>query len=363
MQTLNQAEGKLKRILYVCADASRTGAPTQLLRLIKGLHVQYDVSCACPAGWLADELKKINVPVLEMPEGFWWFVRRWLSKTYADLKPDIIHRHGIRSGVLGGLPIIPNGTKYVYTEHLWTSDFHLHSKLREALQLHFLKSVCKRSNVVVAVSHAVKSFLVNNLGVPEKKVKVIYGAIRSVTPVTNDSQTIGTMGRLTWVKGVDNLMRALPAIVKAFPEVKCRIAGDGPEREHLEPLAEQLKVSGHIEWLGAISDGEAFIHTLSVYVQPSSSESFGTAPVMALAAGVPVVASKRGALPEIIEDGVTGLLYDCSDTEALAKNVITLLSDADMRHKMGKRAAIAASIYTVERMAQAHDELYKGLLK
>lgn len=152
---------------------------------------------------------------------------------------------------------------------------------------------------------------------------------------------IGCAGRLIAGKGVDVLLRAFAA-GPARDGARLRLGGDGPARQELERLADELAVAGAIEFNGWSLDMPAFWRECDIAVMPSDRcvESFGMAAIEAMASAVPVVATENGALPELVVDGLTGTIVPRGDVEALTSALLALIRD-NQRRRMAGRAARA----------------------
>jgi glycosyltransferase involved in cell wall biosynthesis len=156
----------------------------------------------------------------------------------------------------------------------------------------------------------------------------------------NDSTfTLGYVGRLVAIKGVGDVITAF-ATTTVRHNSRLLIAGDGPERDALEALAQRLGVASRIWFLGRIADVPRFWHMCDIGVAPSagSVESFCLAAVEAMACGLPIVASRAGALPETIDDGKTGILVDPGDIEQLAQAFERYARNARLRLEHGAAA-------------------------
>ncbi len=352
-----------QHVLFVIADSSQTGAPLQVSYLVKGLLKDFEVSCICPTGWLSDELSKLGCALYDYPinQSTYGTVRR-LRQLYSSIEPDIIHCHGVRAGIHGRFAARRQSAKILYTEHQWTADFHLPGKTRELLQLQTMRLVDRRTDHTIAVSEAVRDFLITANITEAEKTSVIYGGIEPLKPVKSvDKPVIGALGRLTYVKDTKSLIAALPMIIEKVPKIQCRIAGDGPDLPDLKKLAKKLKVADHIEWLGAVESPQSFFETLKIYVHPSLSESFGVAPLLALSAGLPVVATKVGALPEVITDQA-GLLVEPQNPEQLAEAITSLLNDEKLASQLVKAGKEQVAQFSIESYLKKHRMLYRSLL-
>jgi N-acetyl-alpha-D-glucosaminyl L-malate synthase BshA len=126
--------------------------------------------------------------------------------------------------------------------------------------------------------------------------------------------------------------------VRAERRVKLVIAGDGPERARIVQQAAEANLTEHLEILGEQDDVRGLLSTADVFLLPSAQESFGLAALEAMACELPVVASRVGGLPEVIDHGVTGFLFPPGDTASMAEAAIALLDDAALRTRIARAA-------------------------
>ncbi len=163
---------------------------------------------------------------------------------------------------------------------------------------------------------------------------------KSPTSEIQKSKTVMTISRLVPKNGVDVLIRAIARVKKEIPDIQCRIAGDGPERAALAALASELGVHDAVVFLGTVPHGELAGHLAgaAVFVRMSRSEGMGNAFIEAIAAGVPVIGTAVGGIPDIIEDGNTGLLAAIDDPADCAKKIIQLLRDPVYAQAMAAQA-------------------------
>jgi len=141
-----------------------------------------------------------------------------------------------------------------------------------------------------------------------------------------DEALIGHLSNLRWVKRPQDVIRTFHRIAQHHP-ARLLMIGDGPDRETVERLTDELGVSEQVSFLGADLDVETLLPQLDLFLLPSEQESFGLAALEAMACGVPVIATQVGGLPELVEDGKSGYLLPLRDVEAMSARAIELLSN------------------------------------
>jgi glycosyltransferase involved in cell wall biosynthesis len=347
-------------LLYVIADSSRSGAPQVVLSLVQGLMNKYQIHCLCPEGWLSHELSKTKAKVhILSPHSRIGNIRE-IKKWYAQIKPDIIHCHGARGGVYGRLAATKKNC-VIYTEHLWTNDFHLKNPLREKFHLFLLRYLGRKTRFTVAVSQVVKDFLVAKKISSKKSTVVIYGGIKPLKfhAATSKFPVLGFLGSLNRTKGIDVLLKAVALLKNDYPELTCRLAGTGPDRSFFQKMVEDLKIENNIKWLGEISDISDFFQSIQIYIQPSYSEAFGLSALEAMSAGKAVIASRTGGLTEIIEDKKNGLLFERGNEKDLAQSIEYLLKNPPILSSLAENAPKRVKEFSLEKMIYEHDALYR----
>ena len=161
-----------------------------------------------------------------------------------------------------------------------------------------------------------------------------------------------TVSRLDWHKGIDTLIKALPAVRAAVPGARYAVAGVGTARSYFERLVASCGVGDAVRFLGFVPDDElpALYNAVDLYVGVSRrfdlmAEGFGIALVEASASGLPVVGGRSGGVPDAVRDGETGLLVDPDDPGAVAHAITRLLGDAELRRRMGAAGRRAVETY------------------
>ena len=270
---------------------------------------------------------------------------RALRRLMLILHIDLLHAHyasgyGLLATLAGCRPRLVSA---------WGSDvfeFPDRSPLHRAL----LCQVLRRADALACTSQALHQRIQTLLGAAPRNVALTpFGvdvdlADLAPTPAqVRDGLCVGTVKGLAPAYGVDLLIRAFARVQQAREPapaasgVRLRLVGDGPQRFELQALATELGVAAHVDFVGAVPHAQvqAELRQLDVFVAASRQESFGVAVLEASAAGVPVVVTRVGGLPEVVEAGVTGLVVEPENVPALAQAITQLLDDATLRQRMG----------------------------
>jgi len=371
---------KKTSIFYVIADSSLTGAPRHLLSLVEHLPKRdFSISVILPQGPLAAELKKHKVSVFTVP-------MRARSDTTAvnsvrkllrKYDPDIMHAQGQRAGLIGrlaarGLPI-----KVVYTEHTRTPQFRLGNPVLEWAHIRAMRVLDKTTDISIAVSQAVADFLIRLKITKPDKVRVIYNGINPKPHPDIDAATlklisqhnlkkrdfiIGTVGSLNIQKDTITLVTAVAKILRKRPEAKLVLVGSGPLRPRLDRLVKKLGITEQVIFAGMLTDVSGILQVMSMFVLPSKSEAFGISILEAMRAGVPVIATRVGGIPEVITNNKSGLLVEPGDPKQLASTIMRLMNDTQLQRKLVAGGREVVSKFSATRMASETAKLYKAIL-
>ena len=209
--------------------------------------------------------------------------------------------------------------------------------------------------------------LVEQEGIDPSRIRVLDNGIdldRFANPASAAARRagaprrVGVVANLRPVKGLDVFLRAAALVVRDYPDVQFPIAGEGPERARLEALAAELDLTDRVQLLGLVGDVPSFLADLDVVVQSSLSEGLSNAVIESMAAGRPVVATAVGANPNLIQDGINGLLVPPGDHERLAEAIKSLLRHPNDAAKMGDCAVKSATKrFSWSSAARAYQEL------
>lgn len=230
----------------------------------------------------------------------------------------------------------------------------------------------------IAISHAVAEHLQNDFALPADRVRVIHSGINLniFHPIAPHERTrrrerlavkgaplVGMVARLSEVKGQDILLRALPALIRQWPLTRLLLIGEGRSKASLEALARELGVRDRVTFFPVMEKAEEMISLLDVFVNPSRHEGLGLAVMEAQACGVPVVATRVGGIPELIDHGRTGLLVPPESPADLAAAIGRLWKETSLRQDV-IRAALerARTRYAASIMSQKTKEVYREVV-
>ena len=290
-----------------------------------------------------------------------------LAETFKQHQPDLVHTHLLRADLFGRSVALQSGIPFVTTVHStdpYRSKWYLWPLNR--LERRTLKR-CKR---VICISKAVQEYTCRTTGLDPNLCKIIPSGIdpeenqnvSATQPEQKDRPfTVGAIGDLTRQKGHRILVEAVRYLKD---DSRCLIAGQGPLRRKLGKLAGSLDIGNRVKFLGWVDDIKAFLAGLDVFVAPSLIEGQSLAVLEAMAAGLPVVASRVGGLPEVVQDGVTGLLAAPGNPLELQEAIKVLRDDPSRRRDMGQAGRERVQEhFTSARMAEGYLQVYEKVLK
>jgi glycosyltransferase involved in cell wall biosynthesis len=289
------------------------------------------------------QLRDEGIPVLRLERSSTAALAPWarLLAVLVRERIDIVHAHMPRASIPGtvlgriaGVPVI------VSQEHIWSSH------RRPERQFLHRNIVGRFSNVLLAVSERNRLNIIETERIAPERIRVLPNAIDSFAVdgagarvslgVPEPAPLVGAIGRLTWEKGHDDLIAAVDSLGRAAP--RCVIAGGGPEEERLRREIDALGLDDRVELLGQRTDARQLIGAFDVAVLPSKTEGSPLALLEYMAAGAPIVATAVGGIPELVQDGLHGLLVPPRDPAALAAAISRLLVDRELAARLGANA-------------------------
>lgn len=375
------------RVLHICSDVNIGGAGRYLLYLLPELkRLGLAVTAACPEGPLAQALRRAGLPVRVVPEGdrsFSWRLLWHLIRLVRAERPHLVHTHASLAGRLAAR--LGGAGAVVYTKHGLAAgeEAAVQTRLARSGRRGWIWSaafVAQRladtllADAVIAVSQAVARVL-QVQGTPAGKIRVIHNGIALPGPSWSEGvvrpadgapgspgPVITTAGRLSPEKGQSFFIEMAALLRECYPEARFQVVGDGPLRNELAVQIDRLRLREVVALTGFRADVDELLRESHVFVLPSLAEGLGLVLLEAMAAGLPVVATKVGGIPEVVVDGVTGRLVPPGDAAALAAAVREVLDNPDLARRWGEagRRRVEQS-FTAAEMGRQTLDLYRGL--
>jgi glycosyltransferase involved in cell wall biosynthesis len=358
------------------------GTETQAVELARRMNpAEYDVTLAClrKEGPLLERLKGSSVKVIEFhprggmdsPSGIYQMLR--MAVFLRKGKFDVIHAHdlwsdlmGVIAGKLAGAPVIISSQRDLS-----------HDPWYRTRRSRWLRRVQRMSTVVLTNARLIREGLVNEERFRPEQVRVVYNGVdcerlgatqnerARLFPGSEACKLVVLVGNMhSEVKGQLTLIAAAPQVVANFPETRFVLVGDGRRKGEFQQAACAAGVSSQFFFLGRRDDVPEILAACDIAILPSAAEGMPNAVLEYLAAGLPTVASAVGGNLEIIEDGVTGLLTNPGDPEALAGALVRLLGDRDFATRLARNGReLVQRKFSFERLITEIDNLYHELLQ
>ncbi len=360
------------RILHLDSGSSWRGGQQQLHYLVEGLKrhgVQQHLAVRRGSA-LAARAADLGVPIreLSLSSEFDPVSLFALAGLVRRFRPQLLHAHDSRTlGLAVWLKSLGWGAGIVAARRVAFS-------IRGNPWWKFKYG--KQTSRVIAVSHHVRDLLIKE-GLDPHQVEVVYDAVERIssqTPgrrssarrrldVTKADFLIGCVGQLTPEKGQELLIHGFSEILKAHPDSRLVLAGDGELRGEFQKLVRRLRLDHRIVLTGFVSNLDDLLPGVDLLVHPSLSEGLGSVLLKGMAYGVPICASRTGGIPEVVINGETGFLFSPGSREALVKAVLHARRNPDLARRQSERAkAMVLSNFSVERMVEGTCRVYSNIL-
>ncbi len=339
------------------------------------------VSIHASEGWIVDRLRDSNIPVIVLGGRNLRDIAafRRLLAIVRDDKIELIHAHLAYATIWSAIVSRLAGVPAVATLHVTpaaaralrpSARHRILTRVRDAL----MKKLANRwTRSVITVSAALRDEYVDD-GLESSKVRVIHNGIEverfrrpreearrqleTEFDIPSGVPIAVTVSVLRPAKGIEVLLEAIAQV----PHAVFLIIGDGPIREELMALARQRGVAERIRWAGFRNDVDSLLAGCDVFVHPSLDDAFPTVLLEALAAGLPIVASNVGGIPEIVTDGTTGKLVPPGNASQLADSVASLLHDPVELQSMRDAALVSGDGFSTQVWVQRLTALYREVL-
>ncbi len=331
------------------------------------------VICLDDAGvWAADVAAfGIRVVPLHRRPGFSPLLGLHIARVARECGASILHCHHYSPFVYGRLAAaVAPRLRLVFTEHGRLSDAAPSMKRRLVNPW-----LARFRGSIHAVSFDLKQHMIDS-GFPPDRIQVIHNGIdagaaisdeqiaaaRAALGATEGILALGTVARLDAVKDLETMLRAVAILHGRWPTMRLWVIGDGQERNRLETVAAQLGIAGVVRFAGHRDDVRHLLPGLDVYVNSSISEGISLTLLEAMAAERPVVATRVGGTPEVVEHEVTGLLAPSRQPEVLADAIDRLLSSGDFRRSLGTASRRRVERhFSLDRMVADYINVYRSV--
>jgi glycosyltransferase involved in cell wall biosynthesis len=358
------------RVLHVAKVAGISGSENHLLLLLPELRARgFDVRVVMlhegepGAQEFAARLGGAGIPVeqLLLPRAADPVAFTRLSRIVRRHRPAILHTHlvhadfhGLVAGRIARVPVL------VSTKH----GFNAFRDGRAFAAAD--RAVASLADVHVAISAGLARYLAESEGFDAGSFEIVHYGIASGAPPPPlpGAPRLAIVGRLIPIKGHDVLLRALVSVRDALPGVTLEVAGDGPLDADLRAMVTRLGMEDSVTFLRRVAPVAPVLERAQVVIVPSFGEGFGMVALEAMERGRPVVASAVGGLPEIVDDGVTGLLVPPGDPDTLARAIRELAGDPGRAEAFGRAGrARAVEAFSQERCTDRIEALYRAALR
>lgn len=283
---------------------------------------------------------------------------------------DIIHSHTSHAHSLAFWASLGNRSNRLVTRRV---DFSIFRRS-------FLKLSCIKyrymADYYIAISHKIKDVLVDD-GIPASRIFVVHSGINpnrfdnvdtdclmAEFKIKPSEKVVINVAHLAGHKGQQYLVRAIPLVLAKIPTARFFIVGGGELLDELKNLAVSLGLKQELIFTGFRRDVGAFYQMADLFVMSSVQEGLGTAVLDALALGIPVVATKSGGIPEIIQNGKNGLLVSSADHEALSEAIVRMLTEDELIKRVTKTGkSVVKHKFTIDMMVDGNIDVYRQILE
>ncbi|MCL6592019.1 MAG: glycosyltransferase [Firmicutes bacterium] len=362
----------MRRILYIIPYLGMGGTEKHLLDLVRAFSGKDQVWLLAPPGETLEQFTAELVHYTPFPRldlklipGLRAFFRG-LKKILTEQEIDLIHIHGAPE-LMWLVRMVCRKVPILFTVHgfhgpLKGWDYWVCARFCS----HFATRVIAVAEAEAEILKAkgVKPGLVRTIlnGVPDP-LKRSYNKPEALETLPMDSLIVGVIARLETTKGVHFLLQAVAALAPKFPKLRVVIVGAGSKGDELRVLAETLGIAGRVIFTGYQPEIHNFLYYYQILVIPSLHEALPLVLIEGMAQQKPIIATTVGGIPEVVEDGVNGLLVPPGDIPALASALERLIGDPLMQDRLGKQARKTYEReFTAEHMVAQTEEVYREIL-
>ena len=357
-----------EKVTHLITTIERGGAEKQLLTLTSeqvqsGLNVEVFFLKGKPD--LKNEFEESGVEVNKLLVGKNFLTQIFLLSAHLRKNPSPIHAHLPKSEMLAA--IVVRNKYFVFSRHnaepFWPGGPQIISNLLS-------KYVCKRASQGIAISSAVKSYLVKrgeiSNGYPINVV--YYGFQKFFSPNSegltfmnghNSNYRIGTIGRLVPQKDYPILLSAFSNVLKSMPNIDLYVVGEGHLQKDLIKLSKSLGIKDKVHWVGKTEYIKEFLSKIDLFILPSKYEGFGLVLLEAMVAKKPIIAANNSAIPEVLGKSYEGL-FSTGDINSLAQQIKTAITDNSFTERLVQSYASQLNLFDPSEMNRNIKNVYSN---
>jgi glycosyltransferase involved in cell wall biosynthesis len=360
------------------------GTERQVMNLSSGIEPDlFDLHMGClgKVGEYLEEATSRGIPVMEYKiESLYnlasWKTRLRFGQYLHDHAIEIVHSYGFYSNLFAvpaahfaGVPVV-------------IASIRDCGETLTPNQKRAQKMVCRMADCILANAEGVRNWLLTE-GYPAAKIQVIRngivsagaetvqptGRLRKELGLPPETPLVAVVSRLNPMKGIEYFLEAVAVVSRRFPLAHFLIIGgpsrkgDGGYQAEVERYVDRLGLAHRVTLTGFRSDVREILAEIDISVLPSLSEGLSNSLLESMVAGIPTIATRVGGTPEVVEDGITGLLVPSHDAGALVQAISTLLDNPALRYMLGEAGRLRATThFSIEKMVRQTESLYLDLL-
>lgn len=359
------------KVLHIDTDHGWRGGQQQAFYLhSKLMEKNYESRFICqPGSELEIKLKKenLNYTPIKMSGEIDIFAGKKIAEICKNEGFNILHLHDAHALAIGlYATLFCDGLKLIGVRRV---DFNIKKNIFSRYKYN-----SKRMTRLVAISNEIKRVMLED-GIPENKIEVIKSGvdINKYTSIEKSDYIyknykipengfiVGTVAALAGHKDYPNFLRAAKIITEQNNDIYFIALGDGPDEKEIMELAKELKILNRFIFAGFQSDVGNHLKNFDVFVLSSHMEGLGTSVMDAMAAELPCVCCKSGGIPELIDHNENGILVEKKNPAELAKNILELYINRDLRSEISKKALLKSKIFSIDKTVEENIKLYEKL--
>lgn len=363
------------RIMHITFNMGIGGTEQVIRQLVTNLPgEEFDNQIVCIDGYVGElgrlvEKAGILVSSLKRQPGFDWALVRSLRQKILSDGVDVVHCHQYTPWIYGWLASLGVGARVILTEHgrFYPDRYRYKAALVNPVIALF-------THRIAAISSSTRDALSRYEFIPKAKIRVVYNGIAALElapeevcglkqelGIPEGHCVMGTVARMDPVKNQGMMLEAFAHVLKQHVDSWLLMVGDGPDRQRLEAMAQDLGIEKRVIFVGFIGQPAAYLAAMDLFLLTSNTEGTSMTLLEAMSLGIPTIATNVGGNPEIVEQGKTGVLTPRADAEAFARAIEELIVDPQLMSRFRKRARqVFFDRFSVASMVENYRQLYLG---